>query len=147
MFFPEPGKDHQEGEIGYADNVPHGGMHSDGWQNCGIYDEPIPDEPIVHSLEHGAVWIAYLPDLSSYQVEILRNLVRQEQQAQGEPLVLLAPNPELEAPIVATAWQVQLQLRNADDDRLPQFLARYQNGPFAPEPEAPCTGSIGEPLE
>jgi hypothetical protein len=147
VFFPDPGKDHHEGEVEYEEDVPHGGTHSDEWQNCGIYDETLPDEPVVHSLEHGAVWIAYQPELSSDQVEFLRNLVRREQQVRGESLVLLSPHTKLEAPVVATAWQVQLQLDDAADDRLSQFLAHYQNGPFAPEPEAPCTGSIGEPLE
>jgi hypothetical protein len=147
VFFPDPGIDHQAGEIDYAEAVPHGGTHSDDWQNCGIYDEPLPEEPVVHSLEHGAVWIAYQPELPSEQVELLRNLVRQEQQARGESLVLLAPRPGLESPIIATAWQVQLQLDDAADERLLRFLSRYQNGPFTPEPDAPCSGGIGEPLD
>ena len=53
----------------------------------------------------------------------------------------------MEAPIVVTAWQVQLPLDDAADVRLPQFLNRYQNGPFTPEPDAPCSGGMGEPLE
>jgi hypothetical protein len=150
VFFPDPGKNHQEGDIDYPEAVPPGGMHSDGWQNCGIYDEPVLLEPTVHSLEHGAVWIAYQPNLSSDQVELLRAIVRQERQARGEALVLLAPmsgEPSMDAPIVVTAWQVQLQLDDASDERLPRFLSRYQNGPFTPEPGASCSGSLGEPLE
>jgi hypothetical protein len=53
----------------------------------------------------------------------------------------------MEAPVVATAWRVQLQLDNASDERLAQFLDIYQNGPYAPEPGAPCTEGVGEPLE
>lgn len=146
VVFSDPGKDHQNGKIDYPQDPPPGGKHSDAWQNCGIYDQLIPTESVVHSLEHGAVWIAYQPDLPADQVETLRNLVRQEQQTRGEPLLLLAPKPELEAPIVATAWQAQLQLDNAADERLPLFLSRYQNGPFAPEPGAPCTQGVGQPL-
>jgi len=76
--------------------------------------------------------------------------VRQERQARGESLVLLAPVAEaslMDTPIVATAWRAQLQLDDASDERLRQFLSQYQNGPFTPEPEAPCSGSVGEPLE
>ncbi|MCL4294370.1 MAG: DUF3105 domain-containing protein [Anaerolineae bacterium] len=147
VFFPDPGKEHQPGKIDYPQAVPPGGKHSDIWQNCGIYDEPVQLEPVVHSLEHGAVWIAYQPGLPTDQVELLRKLVRQERQTRGEPLILLAPQSELEAPIVATAWQAQLQLDDAADERLPQFLSRYQNGSFTPEPGAPCTGGVGEPAE
>jgi len=150
VIFPDPGLAHQDGEIVYPQSLPAGGDHSDEWQNCGIYDQPVPAEPVVHSLEHGAVWIAYRPDLPTDQVDTLRALVRQERQGRGEALVLLAPVAEaslMDAPIVATAWRAQLQLDNASDERLPQFLSRYQNGPLAPEPEAPCDGSVGEPLE
>lgn len=150
LFFPDPGLEHQDGEITYPQPLPAGGSHSDAWQNCGIYDQPVSTEAVVHSLEHGAVWIAYQPDLSSDQVELLRDIIRQERRARGDARVLLAPVAEgspMDAPIVVTAWQVQLQLDDVSDERLRQFLSRYQNGPFTPEPGAPCSGSFGEPIE
>ena len=146
IFFPEQTFEHQDDPIEYDYEAPAGGDHSDQWQNCGIYDEPIELEHVVHSMEHGAVWLAYEPDLANEQVELLRYLVRQEQQTRGEALIVLAPMPDLEAPIVTTAWQVQLNLEEAGDERLPLFLARYQKGPFTPEPEAPCTEGVGNPL-
>jgi hypothetical protein len=146
ILFPDPGREHHEGEIDYHDDVPAGGAHSATWLNCGIYDEPVEEEPAVHSLEHGAVWLAYDPDLPTDQVEILRDLVRQERSRRGEPLVILAPKPDLDAPIVATAWQVQLNLDDASDERLVKFVQRYQRGPFTPEPGASCVDGIGESL-
>ena len=147
IFFPEQSRDHEDGDIEYDHEVPPGGAHSDEWQNCGIYNEPLVEEPVIHSLEHGAVWVAYQPDLPVGQLETLQNIVRGELQAGIEPLVLLSPQPELGAPIVATAWQVQLQLDDVDDARLPLFLKKYQNGPYTPEPGAPCTNGIGQPVE
>ncbi len=148
VFFAEQSQDHRDGEIEYEHDVPPGGAHSDAWQNCGIYNEPLATEPVMHSLEHGAVWIAYRPDdLTAEQVEMLRTVIRGELQAGVEPLVLLSPQPDLASPIVATAWQVQLHLDSPDDERLLLFLKKYQNGPYTPEPGAPCTGGIGEPLE
>jgi hypothetical protein len=145
-ILPDSGRGHEEGDIHDDDEVPASGAHSAAWQNCGIYDEPIREENVVHSMEHGAVWIAYRPDLAADQVEVLRNLVRQERSRQREPLIVLAPKSGLEMPIVATAWRVQLELADASDERLVEFVGRYQRGPYTPERGASCTGGVGEPL-
>jgi len=137
-IFPDPGRGHQEGDIEYNRVAPVGGLHNPNWINCGIYTEPVRRENVIHSMEHGAVWLAYQPDLPANQVDTLRNIVRQEQSRRGEPLVVLAPQPGLNAPIVATAWRVQLELEDANDERLQAFLDRYQRGPFTPEVGASC---------
>lgn len=147
VIFPDPGRGHQSGDITYSQDVPVGGVHNPEWLNCGIYDQPVRPENAIHSMEHGAVWIAYRPDLPADQVEMLRNLVRQNQAERQERWVLLAPKPDLKDPIVATAWQVQLRLDNAADERLAHFVGEYQQGPYFPEPGATCTfGGIGQPL-
>jgi hypothetical protein len=141
------GRGHQEGDLQYTDLIPASGPHNSAWLNCGIYAEPVRRENVIHSMEHGAVWLAYQPDLPAEQVEYLRNLVKQERSKQGESLIVLAPQPGLDAPLVATAWRVQLKLDNVSDERLQLFLDRYQRGPFYPEPGASCTfGGIGEPV-
>ncbi len=71
---------------------PVGGLHSGVWQNCGIYTEPIDAKNAVHSMEHGAVWIAYHPDLPAGDVETLQDTVR------GQQYVLLSPYPDLKSP-------------------------------------------------
>jgi len=146
VIFPAPSRDHLDGDIAYDQDVPPGGPHNPTWLNCGIYDEPVRAENAVHSLEHGAVWLTYLPDLPASQVDILRNLVRNEQSRLQERLIILSPRPELEDPIVATAWQAQLRLDDASDERLVEFVRRFQKGPYTPEPGADCTfGGDGHP--
>ena len=51
-----------------------GGDHWNAWQNCGVYTEPVTHEFAVHSLEHGAVWIAYDDGLPDEQVAVIREL-------------------------------------------------------------------------
>ncbi|GIK36621.1 MAG: hypothetical protein BroJett011_04540 [Chloroflexota bacterium] len=147
LIFPEQGRGHQEGDIVYPEDAPVGGIHSPEWLNCGIYEQPVRRENVIHSMEHGAVWIAYQSELPTEQVETLRTLVRQEQAGTQERWIVLAPQPGLDDPVVASAWRVQLRLDDASDPRLVQFVKKYQKGPYYPEPGATCTfGGIGEPM-
>ena len=117
-----------------------GGPHWSDWMNCGIYDQPVQNERAVHSLEHGAVWITYQPNLPADQVEILRSLIRQSGYR------LLSPYPNLPHPVVASAWGYQLALDRADDPRLLQFVQKHQQDPQGPEPGASCSDSFGTPI-
>lgn len=118
---------------------PAGGPHARQWQNCGVYDRAIPNEYAVHSLEHGAVWIAYRPDLAPAEIAALRALARQGDYR------LLSPDPGLLSPIVVTAWGRQLLLDRADDPRLAAFLRRNAQDSRAPEPGGACAHGHGEP--
>ena len=127
-------------EIEFGDLPPAGGAHNPTWQNCGIYDEPVEPEHAVHSLEHGAVWITYQPDLPETEVTALQDYVR------SQTFIILSPYPGQRSPVVATAWSVQVELESASDERLADFVDRYRLGPTTPERGAACTGGIGEPL-
>ncbi|MDP8950460.1 MAG: DUF3105 domain-containing protein [Actinomycetota bacterium] len=132
-------RDHVPGNVNYEQSPPVGGPHNDIWQNCGFYEEPIRDENAVHSLEHGAVWITYSPDLPQDEIEGLRDL------AQSNDYVLVSPYPDLDSPVVASAWGKQLSLESAEDPDLERFIGAYTQGPQTPEPGAACTGGIGDP--
>jgi Protein of unknown function (DUF3105) len=134
-----PGGQHTEGEVDYAQSPPAGGEHNPVWQNCGFYDEPVRDEVAVHSLEHGAVWITYTPDVAQDEIERLRDL------SEGNDFVLVSPYPDQGSPIVATAWGKQLSLESAEDSDLERFVNAYTQGPQTPEPGATCTGGFGDP--
>lgn len=131
---------HFDGPQTYAQTPPVGGIHQDVWQNCGFYDAPVANENAVHSLEHGAVWITYRPDLPADQVAKLHDLVDE-----FGSHVLVSPYPGLPAPVVASAWSKQMTLESATDERLETFIRVYRQGPQTPEPGARCTGGIGTP--
>ncbi|GGL03540.1 DUF3105 domain-containing protein [Planomonospora parontospora] len=142
--FTYVGSEHTTDPVTYKENPPVGGPHapSPDWQNCGVYDQPVGKENAVHSMEHGAVWITYRPDLPKDQIEKLRELVRK----QGD-YMLLSPFPGIPSPIVASSWGKQLTgITDADDPRLPKFIAKFKNGPGTPELGAACSGGKGEPL-
>lgn len=134
---------HTEGIVEYDLRPPAGGLHNPVWWSCGFYDEAVPDENAVHDLEHGAVWLAYAPDLSEADREVIHDLAR------ANDKVLAAPYPALEPgeAVVATAWARQLRLDSVDDPRLAEFVDQYQDGPQAPEAGATCAESpLGDPL-
>jgi hypothetical protein len=134
-----PGGQHTSAEVDYEQTPPAGGEHNPVWQNCGYYEDPISDENAVHSLEHGAVWITYSPDLPQDEVETLRDM------AESQNYVLVSPYEGLSSPVVATAWGKQLQLDGAEDPDLERFIGAYRQGPDTPEPGAACTGGVGQP--
>lgn len=131
--YDELGRDHVGEAVAYEQNPPVGGDHNEAWWDCGVYEEPIPGHHAVHSLEHGAVWLTYQPDLTAGQVETLRGLA-------GQEFMLLSPNPDQDSPVVATAWGLQLDVEAADDPRLPLFIREYRQGPQTPELGSACTG-------
>ena len=134
-----PANQHTQANVDYEQNPPVGGEHNPVWQNCGYYAQPIADENAVHSLEHGAVWITYSPDLPQDEVEHLRDL------AENESYLLVSPRENLPSPVVASAWGKQLTLESADDPDLERFIEAYAQGPQTPEKGATCSGGLGQP--
>lgn len=131
---------HVEQPVTYNQSPPAGGEHAPEWLNCGVYEHPVPSENAVHSLEHGAIWVTYQPNLPTAQVSALRRDVA------NQPYGLLSPYPGLPSPVVATVWGVQLKLQDASDPRLKQFIADHADAGTAPEPRGECSGGLGTPI-
>ena len=128
------GPPHREGDIEYGLRPPVGGLHDQVPSECGFYDEPVRDENAGHSLEHGAVWLSYATDLAEEDVEVIRDLARDNDEVLAAPYEGLDPG----LAVVATAWARQLDLESVDDPRLADFVAEYQNGDQHPEPGVGC---------
>jgi hypothetical protein len=132
------GTGHVTGTVTYAQTPPAGGEHNPIWLNCGIYSEPVANVYGVHALEHGAVWVTYDPALSPTELEALRVHL-------PSSYVVLSPFSGLPAPIVLTAWNVQLRVDSAADERIPMFFEEYWRSQNVPEPGALCSGGIDGP--
>ncbi|WP_434809928.1 DUF3105 domain-containing protein [Microbacterium sp. bgisy189] len=130
---------HVEGTVDYAQTPPAGGPHANAWLNCGIYSEPQTNENAVHSLEHGAVWVTYdAAALSDDDLATLKSFL-------PSSYVILSPYEGLPTPIVLSAWNAQLQIEDADDERIAQFFEEYWRNQNAPEPGALCSAGIDGP--
>lgn len=126
-------REHTTTPVAYAQKPPVGGDHNPTWLNCGVYSAPVRNELAVHALEHGAVWVTYRPDLPADQVKKLVSEV-------PDTYMVVSPYEGLPAPVVASAWGLQLPLTGVDDPRLKEFITQYRQGAQTPEPGAACTG-------
>lgn len=130
---------HVQTAVDYEMTPPVGGPHNPTWLNCGVYEQEVPAEYAVHSLEHGAVWVTYNPDdVSGADLDALRSQM-------PRTYMILSPFPGLEAPVVASAWGVQVALDGIDDPRLNDFIVKYRQSPDAPEPGALCSQALDGP--
>lgn len=125
--------DHVTETVDYETLPPAGGKHFAVWLDCGVYDEPVRDEFVVHDLEHGTFWFAYDADaVDADEIETLAATLPDNG--------VMTPYVGLESPVVVTVWGAQLALEGVDDPRLALFLAEYAGGVTAPEPLASCAG-------
>jgi hypothetical protein len=124
---------HVPGTVSYPQTPPAGGDHNDTPQSCAVYTAAIANEHAVHSLEHGAVWVTYQPDLPADQVAALKAKV------EGNAYRMLSPYPGLKSPISLQAWGRQIFVDKASDPKVDKFLDAYTQGPQAPE-NGTCQG-------
>lgn len=134
--------EHPVADLDYDRPAPSGGDHlpAPGWLNCGVYEGAVPDELAVHSLEHGAVWIALGPDSSADDRTAATALV---DRADGRAFV--SDVPDLPNPVELVAWGVRLALPSLEDPRAEEFVDDYVDASGAPEAGALCERGFGEP--
>ena len=153
---------------GYLTTPPTSGQHWNGWAQCGFYTNPVPDENIVHNMEHGNIIVSYnLADQA--QIDELADVFDDIGLTNSwgvarpyDPGTVDAEGNELfpEGTIALTTWGVidKWNVREVDDadnyrvigvdkDRIERFFEAY-SGKLGPEfPNgAPCTtGGVMSP--
>ncbi len=107
----------------YNSNPPSSGWHYAQPISGGFYDEPIPDETVIHNLEHGDIWIAYHPEISDVSKSILKKF--------SGRYIVVSPRSENEADISLVAWgrvdTFNIENGVVDEDRITDFIRRYDN--------------------
>ncbi|MBB5155287.1 DUF3105 domain-containing protein [Saccharopolyspora phatthalungensis] len=128
--------------VAYDHMPPFGGPHDGVWADCTgvVYPEPVRTENMVHSLEHGAVWIAYNPNRVDEA-----GLDRLKARVAGKPYTMMSPFPGMDSPISLQSWGHQLKVDNANDQRIDQFITalRVNNNGVYPEIGGSCQAYPG----
>lgn len=132
---PDEGRSHtDEGtRVEYQSNPPTSGNHWGEPLADGIYDTEKPDEAVVHSLEHGRVWISYKPSIPEQTKKSLEELLKKYNGT------VLTPRSANDTDIALATWN-RLDTFNLnpdgtfDESRITDFINRWRNkGPeFVP---------------
>jgi Protein of unknown function (DUF3105) len=134
---PALSANHKWGPIQYPQSPPVGGDHIPPpvWQQCmgNVYEQQIPNEHAVHSMEHGAVWVTYRPDLPAGDVKKLTDKIK------GKQYTMISPYEGLDHKVSLQAWGYQLKLDDVNDSRIDDFIGALAKN-AAIEPGATCSG-------
>ena len=121
----------------YNSNPPTSGWHYEKEADKGVSKKQLPDEQLIHNLEHGYIWISYRPDAASEVVKQLENFY-----GFGKKIIV-EPRKENDKLIAIAAWNwldkfdpsSSDSLDDAELKRIGDFIDKYINQ--GPEPNAP----------
>lgn len=135
-------QEHKDTKLNYdlSKEIPMGGIHNAYWANCQAWSTPVAAEYAIHSMEHGATWIAYNNSIKPSEIKILENLTL------NNPFLLVTKVPSAKDPITITAWGFQIKAKKASDPRISLFIKTYTNSKTTPELGAPCQNGLTDPL-
>ena len=116
---PDDGRGHVEGAT-YDSPTPTSGRHNAAAPRCGVTPEPLAPDLAVHALEHGAVVVWYRPD-----VDVALRSTATDVLAEWDSHWILSPNPAIDDPFVATAWN-RLMAFDQPDALMAEFVETYR---------------------
>jgi hypothetical protein len=148
---PAPSRSHVEpcSDLRFASHPPTGGDHFGVWASFGSYDAPVPWGFLVHSMEHGAVVLAYrcegpCDDVRA-ELEAIAGSVDDPVCRDEDTLarVIVVPDPDLEQPIAAVAWEHAYLATCLD----PPSLRAFVEANLGNAPESLCVPGVDRAAE
>ncbi|HLA25101.1 MAG TPA: DUF3105 domain-containing protein [bacterium] len=121
-----PGQSHPP----YNSNPPVSGWHYPSTAAWGFHNSELPDELLIHNLEHGGIWITYKDDQGSEVVDPLVALAREFPRK-----LVITHRPKNDSPLAVAAWGRLMKLDRYDRAAIVDFYNRFKNkGPeFVPD--------------
>jgi hypothetical protein len=137
---PDEGNEHvaMGTEVEYDSIPPASGSHWGQWAEWGDQGEStVPDEMLVHNMEHGGVIIAYNPKLvSDAERKQLSDLIPELSAINKR--VILVQRSDIEQPVALTAWTYRLMLDTVDLEAIRGFYdAHIARGPECVDGQCP----------
>ena len=117
-------------EVTYATTPPYGGPHWSVPLRCGIYEEEQRFEPMVHTMEHGAIVLYYQPLVLDAEAVGAMRLAASQLLREGARLIL-TPSTRIGTPVAITSWGRLLLMDEFEEDTLRDFIDAFEGD--APE--------------
>ena len=126
--------------VAYSSSPPASGDHWSIAQRCGFFNDPVPDEQIVHNLEHSNVVISYnLPNEAD--VDQLESVYNELEEGWRSHFTVVRPYDRIGVGQVAlSAWGVIDVMDGIDQERIQRFFEHYV-GRLGPEGAISCRGA------
>ena len=114
------------------------GDHWAMWSRCGFFEDGLPDERVVHNLEHGNIVVSY--NLTTpEEVKELREVMGSVGLAGVLGVTRFYDKIEL-GTVALSAWGVSDTMTGIDEERINKFFETY-GGTLGPEGNIPCLNS------
>lgn len=107
--------------VNYQTNPPTSGSHLGQPADWGVYDKELVDEAIVHSLEHGGIWISY-KDISDEEKALLEEIGRENSQS-----TIVSPRSANDVKIAVSSWGKLMKLDSVDKALIQKYIDTYKN--------------------
>lgn len=133
ISIPDLGREHVGlGHIHiYNSNPPTSGWHFGQPADWGVYKQELPDETLIHNLEHGGIWISYKPDIP----DDIKKKLEDFYEKYGRKTIV-TPRLKNDADIALVAWGRldTFSVSEYSDERVEKFIKAFRNkGPeFVP---------------
>lgn len=109
-------------KVSYNSNPPTSGDHYAVPAPARFYNKELPNEQLVHNLEHGHIWISYKPSLPAEIIGMLKSF--------SSSFVIVTPRSTDNADIALAAWgrldKFNIANNIIDEQRIKDFITRYQ---------------------
>lgn len=126
--YPSQGQEHiavGSAHPAYNSNPPTSGWHYLEPAAWGVYTEQLPDEQLIHNLEHGGIWLSYKDPTNQTIINDLLDIA-----SRYPSHIIVEPRPQNDSPVAVAAWGQLLNMDTVDKDIIYAFIRRYRkNGP------------------
>lgn len=133
---------HTGAEVQYESIPPVAGEHRPSAAPCGVHARQFEDELMVHTLEHGAVGLAYDPTLETEDIRSLEEIV-----GEYDSHVFSVPYDGMDTPITLLAWGHMIRLDELNEEAVRGFIEEFRRGGDAPEANQACPNDQDQPFQ